>query len=101
MEGVEPGVAPAHLLEDELAVGMPAAEALGLDDPVFDIAITPNRPDALGVRGLARAAEARALTIDRVLKTPAPRCNLMEFGDSSINFDLRFWINEIYLRDMV
>ena len=46
------------------------------------------------VRGLARAAEERALTIDRVLKTPAPRCNLMEFGDSSINFDLRFWIND-------
>lgn len=46
------------------------------------------------VRGLARAAEARALEIERVLKTPAPRCNLMEFGDSSINFDLRFWIND-------
>jgi small-conductance mechanosensitive channel len=46
------------------------------------------------LRGLARAAEERALTIDRVLKSPAPRCNLMEFGDSSINFDLRFWIND-------
>lgn len=46
------------------------------------------------LRGLARAAEERALTVDRVLKSPAPRCNLMEFGDSSINFDLRFWIND-------
>ncbi len=46
------------------------------------------------VRGLARAAEERALTVDRVLKTPSPRCNLMEFGDNSINFDLRFWIND-------
>ncbi|WP_425410683.1 mechanosensitive ion channel domain-containing protein [Hyphococcus sp.] len=46
------------------------------------------------LRTLARRAEETALTIDRVLKTPAPRCNLMEFGDSSINFDLRFWIND-------
>ncbi len=50
--------------------------------------------DTRDVRGLARAAEERALTIDRVLKNPSPRCNLMEFGDSSINFDLRFWIND-------
>ena len=46
------------------------------------------------LRGLARKVEETALTIDRVLKTPAPRCNLMEFGDSSVNFDLRFWIND-------
>jgi len=35
-------------------VGAPAAPALGLDDPVIEIAITPNRPDCLGVRGIAR-----------------------------------------------
>ncbi|MHA7870724.1 MAG: mechanosensitive ion channel domain-containing protein [Hyphococcus sp.] len=46
------------------------------------------------LRALARAAEATALEVERVLKTPAPRCNLMAFGDSSINFDLRFWIND-------
>ena len=32
--------------------------------------------------------------MNRVLKQPAPRCNLVEFGDSSVNFDLRFWIND-------
>lgn len=46
------------------------------------------------LRGLARRCEETALTVDRVLKSPSPRCNLMEFGDSSINFDLRFWIND-------
>jgi len=46
------------------------------------------------LRGLAKRAEQTALTVERVLKTPAPRCNLMEFADSSINFDLRFWIND-------
>lgn len=46
------------------------------------------------LRALARKAEEIAVGIDRVLKAPAPRCNLMEFGDNSINFDLRFWIND-------
>jgi len=46
------------------------------------------------LRALARRAEATALGVERVLKTPAPRCNLMEFGDSAINFDLRFWIHD-------
>ena len=46
------------------------------------------------LRGLARRTEELALTIDRVLQSPEPRCNLMEFGDNSINFDLRFWIND-------
>ncbi|MEQ8935078.1 MAG: mechanosensitive ion channel protein MscS, partial [Amphiplicatus sp.] len=39
-------------------------------------------------------AEETALGVDRVLKSPAPMCNLMEFGDSSVNFDLRFWISD-------
>ena len=35
----------------------------GLSDPVIDIAITPNRPDALGVRGIARDLAARGLGV--------------------------------------
>ena len=35
-------------------LGKPFAEVLGFNDPVFDIAVTPNRPDALGVHGVAR-----------------------------------------------
>ena len=30
----------------------------------------------------------------RVLKRPKPRVNLMEFGDNSVNFELRFWIED-------
>lgn len=48
-------------LETELPVGTPAAVALGLDDPVFHIKVTPNRPDALGVRGIARDLAAKGL----------------------------------------
>lgn len=41
------------LPEDTLA-GTPAATALGLGDQVFDVEITPNRPDLLSYVGLAR-----------------------------------------------
>lgn len=41
-------------LQGEYRVGMPAAEALGLTDPVIDFEVTPNRPDWLGVQGIAR-----------------------------------------------
>ncbi len=34
---------------------------MALNDPVIDIAITPNRPDCLGVRGVARDLAAAGL----------------------------------------
>ncbi|MEE4152701.1 MAG: mechanosensitive ion channel domain-containing protein [Erythrobacter sp.] len=30
----------------------------------------------------------------RVLRHPPPRVNVMEFGDSSVNFEVRFWIQD-------
>ena len=48
-------------LEDKWAVGTPMVEVFGLDDPVIEIAITPNRPDALGVHGIARDLAAAGL----------------------------------------
>ena len=41
-------------LPEDAPVGEPFAKLMGLDDPVIDIAITPNRGDCLGVRGVAR-----------------------------------------------
>ena len=38
-------------------------------DPIIEIAITPNRPDALGVRGIARDLAARGLGVLKPLKT--------------------------------
>lgn len=35
-------------------IGTPAARALGIDDPVVEIKVTPNRGDCLGVLGVAR-----------------------------------------------
>ena len=41
-------------LPDDAPVGARAVDVMGLADPVIDIAITPNRGDCLGVRGIAR-----------------------------------------------
>ncbi len=60
-------------LEGDWAIGTPAVDALGLNDPVIDIAITPNRPDALGVYGVARDLAARGLgTLKPLEATPVP-----------------------------
>jgi len=41
-------------LPADAGIGQPAAEALGVTDPVIEIKVTPNRGDCLGVRGIAR-----------------------------------------------
>jgi len=46
------------VLEDELAAGTPLADVLPILDAVIEFEITPNRPDCLGVYGLAREMHA-------------------------------------------
>ena len=41
-------------LPADAPVGTPYAAWAGLDDPVFEIKLTPNRPDCTGVHGIAR-----------------------------------------------
>ncbi len=67
-------------------VGAPAAPVLGLDDPVIEIAITPNRPDCLGVRGIARdlAAAGVGTLIDDPVKA------LKGAFDNPVPIDLKF-----------
>ena len=48
-------------LPADAPVGASFAAFAGLDDPVFDVAVTPNRPDCLGVRGIARDLAAAGL----------------------------------------
>ncbi|MFO0388462.1 MAG: phenylalanine--tRNA ligase subunit beta [Alphaproteobacteria bacterium] len=45
----------------ESPIGASVAEMMGLNDPVIEIAITPNRADALGIRGIARDLAAAGL----------------------------------------
>ena len=52
-------------------VGTPALKALGLDDPMIYIKVTANRPDALGIHGLARDLAAKGLgTLKPLNATP-------------------------------
>ena len=48
-------------LANDTETGSPAAEVLGLSDPVIEIGLTPNRPDCAGVRGIARDLAAAGL----------------------------------------
>ena len=43
---------------DHAEVGAPAMRALGLEDFIFDVSLTPNRPDCLGHVGIAREVAA-------------------------------------------
>jgi len=48
-------------LPTDAPVGVPYSVWAGLDDPVIDISVTPNRGDALSVRGVARDLAAAGL----------------------------------------
>lgn len=85
---------------DELCAGADSSGILELDsqarvgesldtvlwvDPVFEIAVTPNRPDCLGVRGIARDLAAKGLGKLKSLDIP----NILEEGDCGIAMDLQ------------
>ena len=54
---------------DGIDLGTPLAQALRLDDYIYEMEITSNRPDAMGVIGLAR--EAAAVSGGKFLYKPA------------------------------
>jgi phenylalanyl-tRNA synthetase beta chain len=58
------------VLPGEAPVGTAYAAWAGLDDPVIDIAITPNRQDCFGVRGVARDLAAAGLGRLKPLTVP-------------------------------
>lgn len=64
-------------LPADAPVGAPYAAWAGLDDPIFDIAVTPNRGDALGVHGIARDLAAAGLG---TLKAETSEHEAMSFG---------------------
>lgn len=48
-------------LPADTELGTPFAQVMGLDDPLIEIAVTPNRPDCLGIHGIARDLAAAGL----------------------------------------
>ena len=64
-------------LPTDTRLGISLSEALGLDDVIFELEITPNRPDCLSMIGVAR--EIRAET-GNALKLPRVDFNEAETG---------------------
>jgi phenylalanyl-tRNA synthetase beta chain len=57
-------------LPADAPVGQVFAAYAGLDDPVFDVNVTPNRQDAMGVRGIARDLAAAGIGTLKPLAVP-------------------------------
>jgi phenylalanyl-tRNA synthetase beta chain len=72
-------------LPEDAPVGVPFAEVLGIDDPVIDVELTPNRPDCTGVRGIARDLAAAGLGTLKSFDSAAPVAGSY---DSPINWDV-------------
>jgi phenylalanyl-tRNA synthetase beta chain len=58
-------------LDVDAPVGATYADWAGLSDPVIDVAITPNRQDCMGVRGIARDLAAAGLGTLKALAVPS------------------------------
>jgi phenylalanyl-tRNA synthetase beta chain len=57
-------------LAADAPVGAAFADYAGLDDPVFDVAITPDRQDCMGLRGIARDLAAAGMGTLKPLAVP-------------------------------
>lgn len=57
-------------VDETFEIGTPMAEVFGLDDPVIDIALTPNRADCAGIYGIARDLAAAGLGSLKPLSPP-------------------------------
>ncbi len=73
-------------LPKDTPIGTPFAELMGLNDPVIDFEVTPNRPDWNGVDGIARDLAATGIG---TLKTPEPKSVEGAF-DCPVQIELRF-----------
>jgi phenylalanyl-tRNA synthetase beta chain len=65
-------------------VGQPYVDVAGLNDPVVEVKLTPNRPDCTGVRGIARDLAAAGLGKLR----PEPKLGKVE-GDFACPVDIK------------
>ncbi|MGH6614692.1 phenylalanine--tRNA ligase subunit beta [Sphingomonas sp.] len=58
-------------LPADAPVGTPYPDYAGLNDPVIDVSVTPNKQDCMGVRGIARDLAAAGLGTLKPLKVDA------------------------------
>ena len=57
-------------LAEDAPIGTAFAEYADLDDPLFDVNVTPNRQDCMGVRGIARDLAAAGMGTLKPLAVP-------------------------------
>ena len=77
-------------LSDQISPGTSISKALDINDTYVEIAITPNRPDCLGIRGIARdlaAAGLGELIKEKQIKISTSKENLPVFIDTENNFE--------------
>ncbi len=74
-------------LPDDAPVGAPYATVAGLDDPVIDLKVTPDRGDCFGVRGIARDLAAAGLGKLIPIQTHAVEGSFKSPVDIVLDFD--------------
>lgn len=79
--GMEPTNDGIIDVEGDFEIGTPMADVFGLNDPVIEINLTPNRADCAGVRGIARDLAAAGLGTLKPLEIPSIKSE----GASPIN----------------
>ena len=77
-------------LDSDVEIGSSFATFAGLDDPVIEIGLTPNRPDCTGVRGIARDLAAAGLGALKDSDTPAAGGE----GPCPVNVTLDFGVTD-------
>jgi phenylalanyl-tRNA synthetase beta chain len=73
-------------VDDKWPVGTSFVEIFGMNDPVIEIKLTPNRADCAGVYGIARDLAAAGYGTLKSIKTP----NFKSNGPSRVSVDLKF-----------
>lgn len=74
------------ILEDDYIIGESFAKQTGLDDWVFEIEVTPNRPDCLSVVGIAREISA---CMELSLKLPEYENHANPFADNKFKIKIK------------
>ncbi|KAF2959010.1 phenylalanine--tRNA ligase subunit beta [Thermotoga sp. Ku-13t] len=73
--GLEEKSDHVYIVEEDIEPGVDMIKHWKLDEPVLDLDITPNRPDCLGIIGVAREV---AVLLGKELKQPEPEIECLD-----------------------
>ena len=82
-----------HLIPNETFVTQ-EIENLSYDDNLVRLHIPFGISYGSDLKMATTLAVTAAMSIGRVLKNPQPKCLVREFGESTVNLELRVWIND-------